>query len=83
MQCPVCHIDLVMSDKHGVEIDYCPKCRGVWLDRGELDEIVRRDAQFCGGGSAPQQSREEHHGDRGYDQKPKKKVSFLGDLFDF
>ncbi len=40
MQCPVCRVDLNMSERHGVEIDYCPKCRGVWLDRGELDKII-------------------------------------------
>lgn len=40
MLCPVCNVDLVMSDRSGVEIDYCPKCRGVWLDRGELDKII-------------------------------------------
>lgn len=40
--CPSCRIDLVMSDRNGVEIDYCPKCRGVWLDRGELDKIIER-----------------------------------------
>lgn len=41
MKCPVC-IDtaLIMAERHGVEIDYCPKCRGVWLDRGELDKII-------------------------------------------
>jgi hypothetical protein len=43
MKCPVCEItDLVMTERQGVEIDYCPKCRGVWLDRGELDKIVER-----------------------------------------
>ncbi len=42
MQCPVDGETLVMSDRHGVEIDYCPKCRGVWLDRGELDKIIDR-----------------------------------------
>ena len=42
MQCPVCNVDLVMSERSGVEIDYCPKCRGVWLDRGELDKIIER-----------------------------------------
>ena len=42
MACPVCHVDLVMSERHGVEIDYCPKCRGVWLDRGELDKIIEK-----------------------------------------
>ena len=42
MRCPVDNETLVMSDRHGVEIDYCPKCRGVWLDRGELDKIIDR-----------------------------------------
>jgi uncharacterized protein len=42
LPCPSCKIDLVMSDRQGVEIDYCPKCRGVWLDRGELDKILER-----------------------------------------
>lgn len=40
--CPVCRVDLIMSERQNVEIDYCPKCRGVWLDRGELDRIVER-----------------------------------------
>jgi len=40
MLCPVCAVGLVMSDRQGVEIDYCPKCRGVWLDRGELDKLI-------------------------------------------
>lgn len=42
MQCPVDGETLVMADRSGVEIDYCPKCRGVWLDRGELDKIIDR-----------------------------------------
>lgn len=45
MKCPVCKdIDLVMSERSGIEIDYCPKCRGVWLDRGELDKIIERSS---------------------------------------
>ena len=44
MQCPVDNETLVMADRSGVEIDYCPKCRGVWLDRGELDKIIDRAA---------------------------------------
>jgi Zn-finger nucleic acid-binding protein len=44
MQCPVCRVPLAMSDRQGIEIDYCPQCRGVWLDRGELDKIVERSA---------------------------------------
>ena len=45
MPCPVCRVSLVMSERQGVEIDYCPQCRGVWLDRGELDKIIERSAQ--------------------------------------
>lgn len=44
MACPVCKVDLVMSERQGIEIDYCPTCRGVWLDRGELDKIIERSA---------------------------------------
>ena len=42
MQCPVDGETLVIAERSGVEIDYCPKCRGVWLDRGELDKIIER-----------------------------------------
>lgn len=44
MRCPVDNETLVMTERNGVEIDYCPKCRGVWLDRGELDKILERSA---------------------------------------
>ena len=42
MLCPHCRCDLVMSERQGIEIDYCPKCRGIWLDRGELDRIIEK-----------------------------------------
>jgi Zn-finger nucleic acid-binding protein len=44
MKCPIDGSDLVMAERQGIEIDYCPKCRGVWLDRGELDKIIERAA---------------------------------------
>lgn len=44
MKCPSCEELLVMSERQGVEIDYCPKCRGVWLDKGELDKIIEKSA---------------------------------------
>lgn len=60
MKCPVDNVDLQMAERQGVEIDYCPQCRGVWLDRGELDKIIERseahDAQ-----SAPMQQQYGHH----------------------
>lgn len=54
MQCPVCQVDLMIADRQGIEIDYCPKCRGVWLDRGELDKLIERSAAMFS-----QQPREE------------------------
>ena len=51
-KCPVCRVDLVMSERQNIEIDYCPQCRGIWLDRGELDKIIERSAgQFAQAGS--------------------------------
>jgi Uncharacterized protein conserved in bacteria len=45
MDCPVCKsVKLVMSERQGIEIDYCPQCRGIWLDRGELDKLIDRSA---------------------------------------
>ena len=45
MKCPNCNVNLVMAERSGIEIDYCPECRGVWLDRGELDKIIERSSQ--------------------------------------
>lgn len=56
MQCPVDGAVLVMSERSGIEIDYCPTCRGVWLDRGELDKILERAARELGAQAAPQQA---------------------------
>ena len=50
MKCPVDGTALLITERSGVEIDYCPQCRGVWLDRGELDKIIDRAADLAGGG---------------------------------
>jgi len=76
MKCPVDGTTLVIADRSGVEIDYCPQCRGVWLDRGELDKIIDRSAPAA---AAPPPQRGEYRG--GY--KKKKRSSFLDDIFDF
>ena len=80
MKCPVCREpDLVMTSREGIEIDYCPQCRGVWLDRGELDKIIDRSA-------APQQEYGESRGPRPqphYGHKHHKPKSILKELFDF
>jgi Zn-finger nucleic acid-binding protein len=52
MRCPTDGAELVMAERQGVEIDYCPSCRGVWLDRGELDKILDRAAGMAPGGAA-------------------------------
>jgi uncharacterized protein len=72
MPCPVCNVALVMSDRQGIEIDYCPQCRGVWLDRGELDKIIERSAaefapQPVRAAQPPLQPQPQH---QGYQQQP-------------
>ena len=63
MSCPVCRVPLAMSDRQGIEIDYCPQCRGVWLDRGELDKIIERSVPQAGSSApAPQPSPPLHSG---------------------
>lgn len=92
MKCPVDDETLVMADRNGVEIDYCPKCRGVWLDRGELDKIIERAAPASTAAPAPRaeaprddyRDRPRHdHDDRYEKPRYKKRESFLSDLFDF
>lgn len=88
MKCPVCNVELRMTDRQGIEIDYCPQCRGVWLDRGELDKLIERaapaqstrDPQFHP--YQPERDRDRDHGEHERHRHRKRK-SFLGDLFDF
>jgi hypothetical protein len=77
MQCPVCNVPLSMSDRQGVEIDYCPKCRGVWLDRGELDKLIERSVNDV----PPPVARPQSYGREDY--KYRKRKSLLGEIFDF
>jgi Zn-finger nucleic acid-binding protein len=95
MKCPNCQVNLVMTDRSGIEIDYCPECRGVWLDRGELDKIIERSAPAAAPVAPPPaarpapQERSYHDRDdrRDYDRDDykykKKPKSLLGDIFDF
>lgn len=91
MLCPVDQAELVMSDRSGVEIDYCPTCRGVWLDRGELDKIIDRSMTQ----SPARSPGRDYESDRGYSRdrrqdsghdgysndRGRRKESWLGDLF--
>ena len=84
MKCPVCvEPDLVMSERQGIEIDYCPKCRGVWLDRGELDKVIERSAAQSPDQPAAQPQQPRYRDDDDYRRGYKKKRGLLGDIFDF
>ena len=88
--CPACRVNLAMSERQGIEIDYCPQCRGVWLDRGELDKILERSAAEA---SPEQQAPADYHPDRDDDYYRRdeykqhkyskhRRKSFLEELFD-
>ena len=91
MQCPVDQAVLQMTERQGVEIDYCPQCRGVWLDRGELDKIIDRSVDIQGAPAPSASPQAPQYDDRGRDRsfsdprshKKKRKESLLGELFDF
>ena len=96
MQCPVCQVDLLLSERQGIEVDYCPKCRGIWLDRGELDKLIER-AQSSSAPVYAQESRgreerphyppqPEYRGEHprsGDPHRRHKRKSFLEEIFDF
>lgn len=90
MKCPNCESLLIMSERQGIEIDYCPTCRGVWLDRGELDKIIEKSM------AAEKTQQTKPHDSKGYKKEygdddeyqkrnyqQKRKGGFLGNLFDF
>ncbi|MEM9318821.1 MAG: zf-TFIIB domain-containing protein [Pseudomonadota bacterium] len=80
MQCPVDGTELAMTDHSGVEIDYCPQCRGIWLDRGALDKIIERTTGDRSAVEGPRQS-----APRSQKARSRKQSDWfeLGDLFDF
>lgn len=81
MKCPICPEEtLAISDRKGIEIDYCPKCRGVWLDRGELDKLIEKSASSkdeYSGNSHSRDSDDNYRKERHYKRK-----SFLSEIFD-
>lgn len=89
MKCPICDEELKMSERQGIEIDYCPKCRGVWLDRGELDKIIERSGSINSSHNADSKHYDDRPRDRheyrenDHQHKKKRKGSFLEDLFEF
>ena len=88
MLCPLCKEPLQAAERYGVEIDFCLKCRGVWLDRGELDKVIERAAQYYvphshHDGDFPQYDGSKKQQTAHRFPQRKKKESFLEELFDF
>lgn len=97
MKCPNCNETLLMTERNNIEIDYCPGCRGIWLDKGELDKMLeyaeqkhtsgqqqqQQNNQFNQQQSYPKYDDDYHKHDPHYHKKHHKKKGFLGDLFDF
>jgi len=83
MNCPQCETVLKIAERSGIEIDYCPKCRGVWLDRGELDKIIERSALAQPAQSHEDRTRRPYALPQSGYHKKKKTKSLLGALFDF
>ena len=89
MQCPLDGATLHLAERHGIEIDYCPTCRGVWLDRGELDKIVERAdtpspvPARARAGERPYRDDDDWDDRWRGDHRPKRKKGFLGELFEF
>ncbi|NLG65670.1 MAG: hypothetical protein GX537_08710 [Actinobacteria bacterium] len=80
MKCPACGADLAVSDRQGVEVDYCPECRGVWLGRGEVDKILEGATFFYG--APPARSEEPLHAEpESRQQAQQRPDAFLHDLF--
>ncbi len=84
--CPHCHVPLTMSERQGIEIDYCPQCRGVWLDRGELDKIIERGTRDSAPAAPqPPQAHAPQYGQPHHDQrypKHRKPKHWLSEIFD-
>jgi uncharacterized protein len=92
MKCPNCEATLLMTERQGVEIDYCPQCRGVWLDKGELDKIIEKSMEQENSGKQQQNKQWKEDADNDDDdfapQKDKypqqrRKGGFLSNFFDF
>lgn len=87
MNCPIDGTELRITERQGIEIDYCPQCRGIWLDRGELDKIIERSAVEVTPQRPPTAERHDWDDDddnhKYYGKEKRKRRSFLDDIFDF
>ena len=83
MKCPHDGTELQMTERQTIEIDYCPTCRGVWLDRGELDKIIERSHQEIPRTQVAPTTTNSYQTNEPYHGKRKRREGFLEDLFDF
>ena len=81
MNCPKCQTHLMISDRQGIEIDFCPQCRGVWLDSGELDKLVERASRYSDDDNDRSRGPEPYR-EYDRDQYYRKRKSFWSELFD-
>ena len=82
MKCPVCKdVTLLMSEKRGVEIDYCPECRGIWLDRGALEKLIEKEEKTYNTSSKDDYYDEDDHNHK-KTNKRRKKESLLSEVFE-
>jgi uncharacterized protein len=83
MLCPICNVDLLLAERQGVEIDYCPKCRGIWLDRGELEKIIERsNAEIQSFPDRENRNLRSEHDYESDHHQGKKRESWLSRVFD-
>jgi Zn-finger nucleic acid-binding protein len=91
MNCPACNVQLLMTERQGTQIDYCPQCRGIWLEKGKIDRIIERSGAEMPSKTIPRSydaqpvRRDDEHHDKHYDDHyggQQKKRGFLQDLFD-
>ena len=82
MNCPNCNVNLLISDRQGIEIDYCPQCRGIWLDRGELDKLIERSTVETKWHKYTDDDDDRYKQSSAGGYRNRKK-SFLGEIFDF
>lgn len=84
MRCPVDGRELALTHREGIELDYCPECRGIWFDRGELDKVIERTNLQLTAASAPRERSNDRRDHETYEKPKKKKASsFLSDLLEF
>lgn len=95
MNCPNCNVTLLMSEKQWVEIDYCPQCRGIWLDKWELEKLIQKEKTYEENmyqNPQPMPPKNDHWNKKYYNDDDnyspqkwhhwKRKESFLGEIFD-